>query len=277
MTGASWAEAVFRASVLKQQKWHAIRALLGPTRGLRCLDIGADNGIISLLLRRQGGSWVSADLDGGSVEAIRGLVGGEVHLVNGGRMPFAAESFDRVVVVDALEHLHDDRGFIEEMARILRPGGVLLVNVPHLRETWLRRMRIRIGQTDERHGHVRPGYSEQELREVVRGRFAVTEARTYSRFFSEAIDTAIRWAQEQVAGRGVHGSVKGSVVTEDVLSRHGRLFALYRALAPLVWLVSQLDALLVGRSGYRLIVRAVRVSLPDATARTSACTAQAGA
>ena len=47
-----WAITLFRRSVLKQAKWDAIRKAIGATVGKRCLDLGSDNGVISLLLRR---------------------------------------------------------------------------------------------------------------------------------------------------------------------------------------------------------------------------------
>ena len=45
-----------------QQKLRELVSMLGPTDGLRCLDLGSDNGVVSLLLRRRGGTWSSADL-----------------------------------------------------------------------------------------------------------------------------------------------------------------------------------------------------------------------
>ena len=59
MADSEWALALFRRSVLKQRKLAEITAMLGPTAGLRCLDLGSDNGIVSLLLRRGGGDWAS--------------------------------------------------------------------------------------------------------------------------------------------------------------------------------------------------------------------------
>ena len=66
---------LYRRSVLKQAKLRELVAIMDPTEGKRCLDIGGDSGIISLLLRRRGGRWWSADLDWRSVQSIHDLVG----------------------------------------------------------------------------------------------------------------------------------------------------------------------------------------------------------
>lgn len=45
-------------------------------------------------------------------------------------LPHGSGSFDGIVSVHVLEHLDDDRAAIAEMARVLRPGGWAVVNVP---------------------------------------------------------------------------------------------------------------------------------------------------
>ncbi len=249
-TGADWARALFSRSVLKQRKLREIVAALGPTEGLRCLDLGSDNGVVSLLLRERGGSWVSADLTAEAVEAIRGLVKTDVYLVQSDRLPFDSASFDRVVVVDMLEHAPDEAAFVGELARITRPGGLLVVNTPHPKDTWLRRFRHAIGQTDERHGHLRPGYSREGLAELIEPRFAITASRTYSRFFTELVDTLINWG---VARLGKSSSAKGMVVTGGDLAKHRRMFRAYSAIYPAVRAIAALDALIPWASGYMLI------------------------
>jgi SAM-dependent methyltransferase len=249
-----WAVALFRRSVLKQRKLAEVTAMLGPTAGLRCLDLGSDNGVVSLLLRERGGEWASGDLTEEATRSIRGLVGGDVHLVRGDRLPFPDAAFDRVAVVDMLEHVEDDALFAAELARVTRPGGRLVVNTPHLKRTMLRRLRHALGQTDEKHGHLRPGYTPQRLRELLAPGFTLEQHRTYSRFFSEAVDTAVNWGVERL---GKRSSAKGIVVTADDLSRHRKTFRLYSALYPLVWALTRLDAL-VPASGYMLIAAARR-------------------
>ncbi|HVF11255.1 MAG TPA: glycosyltransferase [Abditibacteriaceae bacterium] len=49
------------------------------------------------------------------------------------RLPFADESFDKIMMSEVLEHLTDDRQALRELHRILRPGGVLALSVPHAR------------------------------------------------------------------------------------------------------------------------------------------------
>jgi len=250
-----WALSLFRRSVLKQRKLAEITALLGPTDGLRCLDLGSDNGVVSLLLRRAGGSWASADMTEESVASIRELVGTDVYLAADGRLPFAEGEFDRVAVVDMMEHVPDDRAFAAELARVLKPGGRLVVNTPYRVDTALRRFRHRLGQTDERHGHVRPGYTPAELATVLDPRFSLDEHHTYSRAFTELVDTGI---QAALSRTGKKGSAKGVVVTGADLKRHGLLFKAYSAVYPLVWAVSRLDLLVPWTSGYMLIARATR-------------------
>jgi SAM-dependent methyltransferase len=256
-----WALALYRRSVLKQRKVEEIVRSLGETGGLRCLDLGSDNGVVSLLLRERGGAWASGDLTEEAAVSIRSLVGADVHLVAADRLPFPDAAFDRVVVVDMLEHAPDETAFARELARVTKPGGRLVVNTPHLKRTALRRVRHALGQTDEKHGHLRPGYTPERLRELLSPGFELTGHRTYSRFFSEAVDTALNWGVERL---GKKSSAKGMVVTGGDLARHRKAFRLYSLIYPFVWALSRLDVL-VPASGYMLIATAKRRDGPGST------------
>ena len=252
-----WALRLYRKSPLKRDKVGALLSVLGNVEGKRCLDLGSDNGVVSLLLRGQGGSWASGDLTAETVEAIRSLVETDVHLVSGHGLPFSDREFDVLVVADMIEHIEDEGPFVAELARVLKPGGRLIVNTPHARQTWLRRLRLRLGQTDEKHGHVRPGYTRASLGSLLQEAFDVGETKTYTKAFSETVDAVMQWGLESL---GKKGSKKGVVVTGSDLNRHAKLFAAYRLVFPLIWGFSRFDALLPWNDGYRLLMVATRRS-----------------
>lgn len=257
---AAWGIALFNKSVLKQAKFSQIVARLDDPTGKRGLDIGGDNGVISYLLRQRGGRWHSADLDERTVRSIQQLVGTDVHQIDGGVTPFEDGAFDQIVIVDFLEHIPDDRAFAQELARITRPGGQVIINVPHLKPgSMLNRLRHAIGLTDEWHGHLRPGYTLEGLRQLLAPAFLIEESATYSGAFSELIDTALnglylRLQRQNAGGR----SSKGTVITEGDVRKHRKQFMLLSALYPLFWGVAKLDALLFFTPGYKLILSARR-------------------
>lgn len=250
-----WALRLFEKSPLKRDKVGALLSVLGDVNGKRCLDLGSDNGVVSLLLRRQGGSWASGDLTPETVEAIRGLVETDVHLVTERSLPFADQEFDVVVVADMIEHVADERAFISEISRILKRGGRLIVNTPHARDTTLRKLRLALGQTDEKHGHLRPGYTRESLGSLLASGFELGETKTYTKAFSETIDTAMQWGLESL---GKKGSKKGVVVTGNDLNKHAKMFKAYSLVFPFVWGFSRLDALLPFNDGYRLLFVATK-------------------
>jgi ubiquinone/menaquinone biosynthesis C-methylase UbiE len=252
----NWPIKLFNKSVQKQQKYKELCGMLGPVDGRHCLDIGSDNGVISYLFRQQGGTWKSADLDTHTVESIRGLVGEDVYQLDGGTTPFMEDEFDAVVIVDFLEHIPNDAEFVQELHRIIKPGGSLIINVPHQKDSLLRRFRNLIGQTDEQHGHLRPGYTPESLRALAEDCFTIQTQHTYSKFFSEFIDTMIVFGVSLLKrGKGEH-SQKGNVVTGQDMSDYGKMFKLFSLIYPVVWVFSRLDHLLFFRSGYMLIARA---------------------
>lgn len=78
------------------------------------------------------GQVVTADLSAAMLRAGRphgAAWPGRVHWLQApaGALPFAAEAFDAVTCLEALEFLPDARAALAECLRVLRPGGVLLL------------------------------------------------------------------------------------------------------------------------------------------------------
>jgi SAM-dependent methyltransferase len=189
----------------------------------------------------------------------------DVYLIDGVNFPFDDESFDVIIVVDMLEHLEDDKQFMNELERILKPGGRIILNTPnHKPFSPLRGFRELIGQGDAEHGHVRAGYSLSDVEAILPRTLEVIKTWTYSRIFSESIDTAIVCAYRIISARKKPSNLndnseeqvsKGLVITEEKLKSFEKSFALYSKIYPLVKAVSLLDKLIPFVPGFmRLVV-----------------------
>lgn len=105
-----------------------VRCLGGILRGASVLEVGCGTGLILNRLRSAGcRSAVGVDISRGmlSVAQERG------HLVVQGSalaLPFADESFDVVVCFKVLAHIRGVGEAIQEMTRVLKPGGYLAMD-----------------------------------------------------------------------------------------------------------------------------------------------------
>jgi SAM-dependent methyltransferase len=75
------------------------------------------------------------DLSEAALKSLAARGGITVH-ADARRLPYAAESFDLVCALDIIEHIADPNAAFSELARVLRPGGVLLLAVPLHPERW---------------------------------------------------------------------------------------------------------------------------------------------
>lgn len=89
----------------------------------RVLDVGGGTGRVARALDQ---SAVVVDASAGMLRRARedGL---PVLRADAGALPVRDEAVDAVVVADALHHVQDQAAALEEAARVLRPGGVLVV------------------------------------------------------------------------------------------------------------------------------------------------------
>jgi ubiquinone/menaquinone biosynthesis C-methylase UbiE len=92
------------------------------------------------------------------------------------RLPFAAATFDGVLCSETIEHIPRDECVAGEIARVLRPRGMLIVTAPNL---WnASRLLEMVKQRDFRvrmmQGHLRE-YTPSRLRNLLRTDFTIEE------------------------------------------------------------------------------------------------------
>jgi len=112
------------------RKTHAkVRELLSPLPRGRLLDIAAGEGAMSAAAKEMGFDVSACDLQPDRFKAP-GVECAGCDLDEG--LPFPDESFDCAVCIEAIEHLRDRYAFLAECARVLKPGGSLVLTTPNV-------------------------------------------------------------------------------------------------------------------------------------------------
>jgi SAM-dependent methyltransferase len=107
--------------------------------GSSWLDAGCGTGTLSRLLVERGGTVLGVDAALEMVEAAGQLTPSDVRstqlkfqqVETIARLPLVSNTWDGILCSSVLEYVSDVDACLKEFARILRPGGLLLVSVPN--------------------------------------------------------------------------------------------------------------------------------------------------
>lgn len=128
---------------LSQSRWY----LEYVEPGQPVLDVGCGHGIHTLRVAGRAGTTAGLDYNwhhlqmakmlsnGLGTTAVTFLLG---HVEQG--LPFAGGAFQRVLLLDVIEHLHRRVELLREIYRVLRPEGLLLLSAPNSHTRWKQRL-----------------------------------------------------------------------------------------------------------------------------------------
>lgn len=91
-------------------------------------EIGCGNARLLHELAARGHRAEGAELLPSVIERIGRLT--RVPIRRGGAELFGGASLDALISIDVLEHVHDPQAFLLDHARLVRPGGVMLIHTP---------------------------------------------------------------------------------------------------------------------------------------------------
>jgi SAM-dependent methyltransferase len=128
-------------------------------------DIGGVNGYVSQMLAQRGLDVALVEpgyagaLNAHKRRGLSQVIASTLEDAN-----FPPQSIDAMGMFDVVEHIDDDRAFLEKMASLLKPGGRLYLTVPCHNWLW--------SQADIDAGHFRR-HTEQSLQTLLNGLFEI--------------------------------------------------------------------------------------------------------
>jgi len=138
--------------------------------GEKVFDAGCGVGLYSLRIAYKGAYAVGGDL---SPLFKYSLLFGDAKLTKRvdfimmdlNYTPIKSESFEKILCVDVLEHIPNDRKVIAEFSRILKKNGEILIHVPNLKRYTRLKNSAKIKQMslEKLYGHFRYGYTLDQL------------------------------------------------------------------------------------------------------------------
>jgi SAM-dependent methyltransferase/spore maturation protein CgeB len=116
-----------------------IHWMCAQVRGRRVLDLGCSQGIVSILLGREGFEVTGVDVDPEQIQEACAAIEKEppgvkervtFQVGDGSALEFEDGAFDTLVAGELLEHLTQPERMLQQMARLLAPGGRAVISVP---------------------------------------------------------------------------------------------------------------------------------------------------
>jgi ArsR family transcriptional regulator len=167
--GQSWVDRVagsLHREYAPGRTWESLcHGLLQFARLGRCVDVGAGDGAMVGMLSPQADSLTCIDpspaMIAAGLERVKSLALANVRYLEaeGEQLPLDERSCDAVLFLQSLQYVRDPAQALAEAARVLAPGGRLLVLTLAKHEF----------PESERYGHRHRGFSAEELKRWTRG------------------------------------------------------------------------------------------------------------
>ena len=165
--------------------------MLEPKPTERILDVGCGNGIYTNSISYYFGSkTVGIDINKKRIKVAQEIAhclktGAGFILQEAENLDFPKESFEKIICLEVIEHIYDDKKLLNKLGCFLKKSGVLIISTPKKEKLSKTEELKRFGAA-KKGEHVRSGYEFAEFKEMLnRAGFQILERKLYYRFFAK--------------------------------------------------------------------------------------------
>ena len=251
---------IMKHSIQKKIKMGIIKDYIEPKKHDVILDIGSGGGIFDNELSKFVDKVIAFDLSYNNIVESKKIAARKniYHLTaDATNLPFKNNSFTKIIAADILEHIPEDKIAIKEVDRVLKKNGILVITTPCTNPTlsvdWLRR---KSGlYMEHAFGHVRPGYSKEDIKKLLKGTNLKIEKESYYLiFFGELLRVLTNYVRKLR-----HKGKEWTDGSDFIGMEKSKLFKLYKLFNPVFYGFISLDNLLIGFKGHQIALKVRKI------------------
>ena len=212
-----------RYAIIKMLKAAFAPETLG--KGVLGVDVGCGTGFTAVSLTESGFPTLGVDVYDGFSEFKKlkkglGFVQGSIFSIE------PEPEFDFLLLLDVLEHVEDDAGFLEQSMKLVKPGGVAIITSPAFSWLW--------SSADDYAGHLRR-YTKKTMQDLIRKLGPPVQVEVLSYFYGTTLlpywmsrlapqkEGAAVLKRESELPKWLNRALDGLLKTESSLLRRGGL------------------------------------------------------
>ena len=196
-----------------------LRRHMATLAGRRVIDVGCGTGFVLQALEAAGADAWGIDMHLAALAIARGRVRGPLLWSQAEELPFDG-GFDGATLCDVIEHAADDAAVVAEAARVVSPGGFVLVTVPAGPGLWTEYDRV-------------IGHKRRYTRAMLEAVFARVGLRTDEVQYFNCLPAIAQRVQRWLAGADDEGVDPATVVARALAVPPAPINAALRRYVPL--------------------------------------------
>jgi ubiquinone/menaquinone biosynthesis C-methylase UbiE len=128
------------SEIYHQARLAAAMRQLAVKPGERILDAGCGNGVLAARIADKGAAVDAIDIASNAQAEVNKRANISFQQMNVEQLAYADNSFDKVVMVETLEHVLRPELALKEVKRVLKPGGQFVLTYPTINRTVLKKL-----------------------------------------------------------------------------------------------------------------------------------------